>query len=197
MMQYKDNRTDQELVLAYQGGEQKVFQVLLERHQQKVFNYILSMVKDTTVADDIFQDTFVKVVNTLRSGSYHDEGKFIQWVMRIAHNLVIDYARKGQKFRMVYDSNEYSVFDTLNTSEFNMQDKMIKAQIYKDIRYLVKQLPKEQRKLLIMRHYANMSFKEIAERTGVSINTALGRMRYALINIRRMAEEKSMSLSMS
>ena len=197
MMQYKDNRTDQELVLAYQGGEQKVFQVLLERHQQKVFNYILSMVKDTTVADDIFQDTFVKVVNTLRSGSYHDEGKFIQWVMRIAHNLVIDYARKGQKFIMVYDSNEYSVFDTLNTSEFNMQDKMIKAQIYKDIRYLVKQLPKEQRRVLIMRHYANMSFKEIAERTGVSINTALGRMRYALINIRRMAEEKSMSLSMS
>ena len=197
MIQYKDNRTDQELVLAYQGGEQKVFQVLLERHQQKVFNYILSMVKDTTVADDIFQDTFVKVVNTLRSGSYHDEGKFIQWVMRIAHNLVIDYARKGQKFRMVYDSNEYSVFDTLNNSEFNMQDKMIKAQIYKDIRYLVKQLPKEQRRVLIMRHYANMSFKEIAERTGVSINTALGRMRYALINIRRMAEEKSMSLSMS
>ncbi len=198
MMQYsKDNRTDQELVLAYQNGEQKVFQVLLERHQQKVFNYILSMVKDTTVADDIFQDTFVKVVNTLRSGSYHDEGKFIQWVMRIAHNLVIDYARKGQKFRMVYESSEYSVFDTLNTSEFNMQDKMIKAQIYKDIRYLIKQLPKEQRKVLVMRHYANMSFKEIAEKTGVSINTALGRMRYALINIRRMAEENSMSLSMS
>ncbi len=197
-MQYsKDNRTDQELVLAYQNGEQKVFQVLLERHQQKVFNYILSMVKDTTVADDIFQDTFVKVVNTLRSGSYHDEGKFIQWVMRIAHNLVIDYARKGQKFRMVYESSEYSVFDTLNTSEFNMQDKMIKAQIYKDIRYLIKQLPKEQRKVLVMRHYANMSFKEIAEKTGVSINTALGRMRYALINIRRMAEENSMSLSMS
>ncbi len=197
MIQYKDNRTDQELVLAYQNGEQRVFQVLLERHQQKVFNYILSMVKDTTIADDIFQDTFVKVVNTLRSGSYHDEGKFIQWVMRIAHNLVIDHARKGQKFRMVYDTNEFSIFDTLNSSEFNMQDKMIKTQIYKDIRYLIKQLPKEQRRVLVMRHYANMSFKEIAEKTGVSINTALGRMRYALINIRRMAEEKSMSLSMS
>lgn len=197
MIKHIDNRTDQELVLAYQNGEQKVFQILLERHQQRVFNYILSLVKDPAVADDIFQDTFIKVVNTLRSGAYHDEGKFIKWVMRIAHNLVIDNARKGQKYRMVYDNDEYSVFDTLNTSEFNVQDKMIKAQIYKDIKYLIKQLPKEQRRVLIMRHYADMSFKEIAERTGVSINTALGRMRYALINMRRMAEEKSMSLTMN
>ncbi|MBR1769873.1 MAG: sigma-70 family RNA polymerase sigma factor [Bacteroidales bacterium] len=197
VQQYIDTRSDQELVEAYQNGEQKVFQTLLERHKQKVFNYILSFVKDTSLADDIFQDTFIKVVNTLRSGSYRDEGKFIQWVMRIAHNLIIDYARKGQKFRMVYDNEDYSVFDTINTSEFNMEDKMIKSQIYQDVRYLIKQLPKEQRKVLVMRHYANMSFKEIAEKTGVSINTALGRMRYALINIRRMAEERSLSLTMN
>lgn len=191
-----DNRTDNELVQAYQNGEQEVFKTLLERHKQKVYNYILSLIKDSALADDIFQDTFIKVINTLRSGTYHDEGKFIQWVMRIAHNLVIDYVRKNQKFHMVYSNDDYNVFDILGGSDISMEDRMIKKQIYKDIRFLIKQLPKEQRRVLIMRHYADMSFKEIAEKTGVSINTALGRMRYALINMRRLAEENSMSLSM-
>lgn len=191
-----DSRTDYELVMAYQNGEQQVFKTLLERHQQKVYNYIISLVKDKALADDIFQDTFIKVINTLRSGTYHDEGKFIQWVMRIAHNLVIDYIRKNQKFRMVYSNDEYNVFDVMNHPDLTKEDEMIKDQIYKNIRFLIRQLPKEQRRVLIMRHYADMSFKEIAEKTGVSINTALGRMRYALINMRRLAEENSISLSM-
>lgn len=195
-MNIMEERTDFELVCAYQNGEQYVFKTLLERHKQKVYNYILSLVKDKVLADDIFQDTFVKVINTLRSGTYHDEGKFIQWVMRIAHNLVIDYVRKNQKMHMVYSGDDYNIFDILDTADSSTEDKVIKKQIYKDIHYLIKQLPKEQRRVLIMRHYADMSFKEIAQKTGVSINTALGRMRYALINMRRMAEENSMSLSM-
>lgn len=195
-MNATDNRTDYELVMAYQNGEQEVFKTLLDRHQQKVYNYIMSLVKDKSLADDIFQETFIKVINTLRSGTYRDEGKFIQWVMRIAHNIVIDYVRKNQKFRMVYSTDEYNVFDSMNHPDLTKEDEMIKQQIYKNIRFLIKQLPKEQRRVLIMRHYADMSFKEIAEKTGVSINTALGRMRYALINMRRLAEEHSLSLSM-
>ncbi|MCH3924817.1 MAG: sigma-70 family RNA polymerase sigma factor [Bacteroidales bacterium] len=191
-----DERSDFELVKAYQNGEKEVFQTLLQRHKQKVFNYILSYVKDKALAEDIFQDTFIKVVNTLRSGTYHDEGKFIQWVMRIAHNLVIDDFRKNQKVHFVYSNDDYNVFDSIDNLDISTEDKIIKKQIYKDIHFLIKQLPEEQRKVLVMRHYADMSFKEIADKTGVSINTALGRMRYALINIRRLAEENSMSLSM-
>ncbi|MCQ2326448.1 MAG: sigma-70 family RNA polymerase sigma factor [Bacteroidales bacterium] len=192
-----DERTDFELVQAYQDGEQQVFQILLERHKQRVFNYILSLVKDKALADDIFQDTFIKVVNTLRSGTYHDEGKFIQWVMRIAHNLVIDYVRKNQKVHLMHACEDYDIFDVLDSPERNKEDELIRQQIYKDIRFLIKQLPKEQRRVLVMRHYADMSFKEIADKTGVSINTALGRMRYALINMRRIAEENSISLTLS
>lgn len=196
-MVHTDNRTDHELVSAYQNGEQQVFRILLNRYQQKLYTYILSLVKDPALADDIFQDTFIKVINTLRSGAYHDEGKFGQWVMRIAHNLVIDHVRKAQKMHMMYDNEEYSVFDTINSCEKNMEDMMIVSQVYSDVRALIKKLPKEQRRVLVMRHYANMSFKEIAEKTGVSINTALGRMRYALINIRRLAEDDSISLTTS
>lgn len=189
-----DNRTDYELVRAYQNGEQQVFQILLNRHKQKVYNYIYSLVKDKNLAEDFFQDTFIKVINNLKSNSYHDEGKFVQWVMRIAHNLVLDNVRKNQKMHMLHSNEEYDIFDILNSTEKNKEDIMIRDQVYKDIRFIIKQLPKEQRRVLIMRHYANMSFKEIADQTGVSINTALGRMRYALINMRKIAEENSISL---
>lgn len=126
-----DKRTDYELVQAYRSGEQQVFKTLLERHKQKVYNYIFSLVKDKAFADDIFQDTFVKVINTLRGGAYHDEGKFIQWVMRIAHNLVIDHIRKNQKVRMVYSNDDYNVFDVLDSAEQNCEDKMIKKRYTK------------------------------------------------------------------
>ena len=190
-----EKRNDYELVQAYIAGEKEVFDILVHRHQQKLYNYINSVVKDKDAADDIFQDTFIKVVNVLRSGTYREEGKFVQWIMRIAHNLIIDYFRKEQKNKYVRSNDEVNVFDVIGNFEDSQETLMIKKQINKDIRNLVKQLPEEQRRVLIMRHYADMSFKEIAERTGVSINTALGRMRYALLNMRKMAEEKSLILS--
>jgi RNA polymerase sigma-70 factor (ECF subfamily) len=190
-----EKRNDYELVQAYIAGEKDVFDILVHRHQQKLYNYINSVVKDKDASDDIFQDTFIKVVNVLRSGTYREEGKFVQWIMRIAHNLIIDYFRKEQKVKYVRSNDEVNVFDVIGNFEDSQETLMIKKQINKDIRNLVKQLPEEQRRVLIMRHYADMSFKEIAERTGVSINTALGRMRYALLNMRKMAEEKSLILS--
>jgi RNA polymerase sigma-70 factor (ECF subfamily) len=153
-------------------------------------------VKDRDASDDIFQETFIKVINVLRSGTYREEGKFVQWIMRIAHNLTIDYFRKEQKMKYVRSNDEVNVFDVIGNFEDSIETVIIKKQINKDIRSLIKQLPEEQRRVLIMRHYADMSFKEIAEKTGVSINTALGRMRYALLNMRRLAEEKSLVLTM-
>jgi RNA polymerase sigma-70 factor (ECF subfamily) len=189
-------RSDYELVQAYINGEREVFDTLVARHQQKLYNYIYSVVKDRDASDDIFQETFIKVINVLRSGTYREEGKFVQWIMRIAHNLTIDYFRKEQKMKYVRSNDEVNVFDVIGNFEDSIETVIIKKQINKDIRSLIKQLPEEQRRVLIMRHYADMSFKEIAEKTGVSINTALGRMRYALLNMRRLAEEKSLVLTM-
>lgn len=196
LMKRIENRSDNELVQAYINGEKEVFDTLVARHQQKLYNYIYSVVKDRDASDDIFQDTFIKVVNVLRSGTYREEGKFVQWIMRIAHNLIIDYFRKEQKIKCVRSNDEVNVFDVIGNFEDSIETTIIKKQISRDIRRLIKQLPEEQRRVLIMRHYADMSFKEIAEKTGVSINTALGRMRYALLNMRKMAEEKSMILTM-
>jgi RNA polymerase sigma-70 factor (ECF subfamily) len=191
-----ESRSDYELVQAYINGEREVFDTLVARHQQKLYNYIYSVVKDRDASDDIFQETFIKVINVLRSGTYREEGKFVQWIMRIAHNLTIDYFRKEQKMKYVRSNDEVNVFDVIGNFEDSIETVIIKKQINKDIRSLIKQLPEEQRRVLIMRHYADMSFKEIAEKTGVSINTALGRMRYALLNMRRLAEEKSLVLTM-
>lgn len=191
-----ESRSDYELVQAYINGEREVFDTLVARHQQKLYNYIYSVVKDRDASGDIFQETFIKVINVLRSGTYREEGKFVQWIMRIAHNLTIDYFRKEQKMKYVRSNDEVNVFDVIGNFEDSIETVIIKKQINKDIRSLIKQLPEEQRRVLIMRHYADMSFKEIAEKTGVSINTALGRMRYALLNMRRLAEEKSLVLTM-
>ena len=191
-----DKTSDNELVAAYMNGDKQAFEILLSRYKNKVYNYILSLVKDKALADDIFQDTHIKIVNTLRSGTYRDEGKYIQWVMRIAHNLVIDHFRKSQRFPTVRTDENFDIFDIIGNSEESIENKIIKAQINSDVKKLIRQLPDEQRRVLVMRHYANMSFKDIADKTGVSINTALGRMRYALINLRRMADEKTMILHM-
>jgi RNA polymerase sigma-70 factor (ECF subfamily) len=154
------------------------------------------VVKDKQLADDIFQDTFIKVINTIQAGSYKEEGKFIQWVMRIAHNLIIDHFRKSKRLPVIdNDNSEYDIFDTIQFRDASVEDKMILEQIHKDVRELIEHLPKEQKEVLYMRHYSDMSFKDIADHTDVSINTALGRMRYALINLRKLIDEKKVVLT--
>ncbi len=186
---------DQELIRQFIEGNHDSLEKLIKKHQRKIFSYILIIVKNKHLAEDIFQDTFIKVINTLRSGAYNEEGKFLPWVMRIAHNLVIDYFRKSKRMPVHENSEEYDIFETLNMFENTVEDKMVVNQIHSDIKKLIEYLPEEQKKVLVMRHYRNMSFKDIAEQTDVSINTALGRMRYALINLRKVIEEKDIILT--
>lgn len=187
--------SDQVLIRQFINGDHNSLEILVKRHQRKVFSYILLIVKDKHLAEDIFQDTFIKVINTLRAGAYNEEGKFLPWVMRIAHNLVIDYFRKSKRMPYVENSEEYDLFETLRVYEETVEDKMIIAQIHRDVRKLIEYLPEEQKEVLKMRHYKDMSFKDIADQTNVSINTALGRMRYALINLRKMVNEKEIILT--
>lgn len=183
--------SDNELVSLYVNGDESALKTLIQRHEKKVFSYILLSVKNRELAEDIFQDTFIKVINTLRSGNYHEEGKFIQWVMRIANNLKIDYFRKMQRMPVFENNGEFDIFDVIYGSDPSVEQKMITEQIYAEITSLVKLLPEEQREVLEMRIYQDISFKDIAEMTNVSINTALGRMRYALINLRKIIKEKN------
>ena len=188
--------SDKELISRYLAGEESALEKLVRRHKNRVFAYILMIVKDKQLADDIFQDTFIKVINTMRAGSYKEEGKFVQWVMRIAHNLIIDYFRKSKRIPVIdNNSDDFDIFDTIKFQDASIEDKLIKEQIHEDLRNLIEFLPAEQKEVLYMRHYFEMSFKDIAEQTEVSINTALGRMRYALINLRKLIEEKEIILS--
>ena len=187
--------SDSDLIRLYLDGDESALKALILRHEQKIFTYILSSVKSRELAEDLFQDTFIKVINTLRAGAYKDEGKFAQWVMRIANNLKIDYFRKAQRLPAYESNGEFDIFDTLSIEDPSVEQKMIQEQVYSDIQDLVQYLPSEQREVLEMRIYQDISFKEIAELTKVSINTALGRMRYALINLRKMIEEKNVVLS--
>jgi len=186
---------DQALIDSYLSGNHSSLEVLINRHKKRVFTYILMVVKDTHLSEDIFQDTFVKVVNTLRTGTYKEEGKFLQWVMRIAHNLIIDHFRKSKRIPIVENNDDYDIFDSIRILDGSIEDKMVHDQIHSDVRSLIEYLPAEQKEVLIMRHYYDMSFKDIAESTNVSINTALGRMRYALINLRKLIEEKELILT--
>lgn len=188
--------TDYELILGYQNGDYACFEALLTRYQSKVFSYIYSVVKDKEVANDLFQDTFFKVVVTLNSGVYKDENKFIHWVMRIAHNLIVDYFRRNNKMPMVHNRPDFNIIDNLHLEDENAERVIIKKQTNQNIRKLVKMLPPEQRRVVILRHYGKYDFKDIAAQTGVSINTALGRMRYAIINLRRLAKENDMILEL-
>lgn len=188
--------SDKELISQYLEGNQASLEHLINRHQNRVFAYILMVVKDKQLADDIFQDTFIKVINTIRSGAYKEEGKFIQWVMRIAHNLIIDYFRKSKRIPVIdNDNSDFDIFDTIRFTDPSIEDQMITDQIHDDVRKLIELLPPEQKEVLFMRHYSEMSFKDIAEQTNVSINTALGRMRYALINLRKLIKEKNVILT--
>ncbi len=191
----QNHLSDQQLIRQYLDGNQSALGKIIQKHQNKVFGYILMMVKDKDLAEDIFQDTFIKVVKKLQSGSYQEEGKFLQWVMRIAHNLVIDHFRQARRVSMARGTDEYDIFDTIDMMEGSVEDQIITKQIHDDVRKLIQHLPEEQKRVLIMRHYGDMSFKEIAEKTNVSINTALGRMRYALINLRKLIDEKKLVLT--
>jgi len=188
--------TDEQLVKAYAEGNNVAFDVLLNRHEIKIFNYILRIVKNEDVANDIFQDTFVKAITTIRQGKYVENGKFQAWISRIAHNLVIDYFRqeKAENHQSV-DVDDANILNKKEFSEDTIEDLLISEQIREDVRMLIQHLPELQREVLNMRYYLNMSFKEIAEVTNVSINTALGRMRYAIINLRRLAAEKDIVLT--
>ena len=195
-MQDLKKLTDDCLVKAFANGDNQAFDVLLDRHTQRVYNYILHLVKDPDQANDIFQETFVKVITTLKQGRYTADGKFVSWVMRIAHNVVIDGFRQEKSEAIV--STDEADYDMLNRRELcdgTIEDVMVDSAIRDDIRHLIRALPKEQRQVLVMRYYGNMTFKDIAERTGVSINTALGRMRYAIMNLRRIAAEKHITLT--
>jgi RNA polymerase sigma-70 factor (ECF subfamily) len=189
--------SDQQLISLYLSGDEAAFETLLNRHQQQVYSKIFFIVRDSDLANDLFQDTFIKVVNTLKSGKYNEEGKFLPWVMRIAHNLSIDHFRRGKKMRMLRATEEFDVFDTMCSDEPHMEDRMIQEQIHQDVRDLLETLPEEQRMVVKMRIERDMSFQEIADETGVSINTALGRMRYALINLRKAMDESGVQLTLN
>lgn len=188
--------TDNELILGYNNGDYSCFEVLFSRYQTKVYGYIFSVVKDKDVADDIFQDTFYKVIVTINSGFYKDENKFIHWVMRIAHNLIVDYFRHNSKMPLVPNRPDCDVVETLKLQDDNVERAIMKKQTNQNIRKLVKMLPPEQRRVIILRHYGKCDFKDIAAKTGVSINTALGRMRYAIINLRRLAKENNIYIEL-
>lgn len=185
--------SDQDLVKLYIGGDETVIEELLRRHKSKIFTSIYLLVKDQYLAEDIFQDAFIKVINTLRSGRYNEEGKFLPWVMRIAHNLVIDYFRKEKRTPTITSADGTDVLNLIQIHEESAEERMLREQTHTDLRKMIQYLPDEQKEVLIMRHYADLSFKEIAELTDVSINTALGRMRYALSNLRKMMNVKELS----
>jgi RNA polymerase sigma factor (sigma-70 family) len=181
---------DQDLITLYQGGNNQAFEELLNRYKDKIFTSIYLFVKDTETAEDLFQEVFIKIVDTLRKDKYNNEGKFVQWAMRIAYNMCVDHFRKSKKINKVSPTESFDIFNVIESKEDNMERSIMKSTMHQQIRNLVDQLPDEQREVIILRHYGDMSFKEIAMMTQVSINTSLGRMRYALINLRKMMTEK-------
>ena len=188
------NLSDQVLVKKYINGDNYSFEVLLNRHKSRVFAFIMSKIKNKYLSEDIFQDTYVKVVNSLQKGKYNEEGKFLPWVMRIAHNLVIDHFRKQKKMHMVRSNNDFDIFDVIKDNNINVDDRLIRDQIFSDLRGLINLLPNDQKEVLMMRYFEEMSFKKIAEHFDISINTALGRMRYALINLRVLKKKRHVDL---
>lgn len=195
MKKIQANTTDAVYVRNYIQGDEKALSKLIDRHQQRIYSFIYSKVFDKDVADDIFQDTFIKVIRTLKRGKYNEEGKFLPWVMRIAHNLVIDFFRKSNRMPKFENKGDFNIFSVLQDNCLDAEKQMVKTQIECDVRNLIKELPEDQREVLVMRIYKEMSFKEISENTGVSINTALGRMRYALINLRKVIEKHQIILT--
>ncbi|MGB5941956.1 MAG: sigma-70 family RNA polymerase sigma factor [Leeuwenhoekiella sp.] len=187
--------TDAALVKNYLQGNENSLSILIARHQQRIYSFIYSKVYDRDVTEDVFQDTFIKVIRTLKRGGYNEEGKFLPWVMRIAHNLVIDHFRKNKRMPKFDNTGDFNIFSVLSDSDLNAEKQIIKNQVESDVRRLIEELPNDQKEVLVMRMYKEMSFKEIADKTDVSINTALGRMRYALINLRKVIEKHNIILT--
>lgn len=187
-------KTDRELIQIYIGGNEGGIKTLIERHKDRVYTSILLLVKDTYLAEDLFQDTFIKVIKTLRSGRYNEEGKFLPWVVRIAHNLVIDHYRKEKRKPIITSQDGFDIFEVLKFYDESIEDRILREQTHQELRNMIQRLPDEQKEVLIMRHYGEMSFRDIADITEVSINTALGRMRYALNNLRKMLQSKELML---
>lgn len=183
---------DQDLISLYLDGKADAFEVLLNRHKEKIYTSIYLFVKDTELAEDIFQEVFIKIIDTLRKDKYNNEGKFLQWAMRIAYNMCVDHFRRAKRMTKISNSETFDIFSILECKDDHMENTIIKSQIHSKLRTLVDQLPDEQRDVVILRHYADMSFKEISQMTRVSINTSLGRMRYALINLRKLVNEAEM-----
>ena len=183
------------LVNNYINCDESSLETLIIRHKQRIYSFIYSKVYDRDVAEDIFQDTFIKVIRTLKRGAYNEEGKFLPWIMRISHNLVIDYFRKNNRMPKFDNSGEFSIFSVLSDNALNAEKQIIKDQLESDVRRLIEELPEDQKQVLLMRIYNDMSFKEISDKTGVSINTALGRMRYALINMRKIIDKHNIILT--
>ena len=192
----KENIDDRDLVTAYINGDEKAFEALLIRHKDKIYRFINMKVRDGALAQDIFQDAFIKIVNTLKAGNYNEEGKFLPWAMRIAHNLVIDYFRKNNKVKLISESssqrNDFNIFHTIKMEDENVEEEMTRVELESQMVDLIEFLPQSQSDILKMRIFKEMSFKDIADLEDISINTALGRMRYALINLRKMIEENDL-----
>lgn len=188
------NLTDQQLIHLYMDGNAEALSSLVMRYKEKIYTSIYLLVKDKYLAEDIFQDVFIRVIDTLRSGRYTDEGKFLPWAMRIAHNMCVDHFRKVKRSPSIKTSDDRDIFEVLNFSEVGVDQRMMQGQSHERVRKMIDLLPEDQREVIIMRHYADLSFKEIADLTKCSINTALGRMRYGLINLRKMMAEKQIAL---
>ncbi len=187
---------DHELVNQFIAGDESCIEILINRHKNRVYTYILLIVKNQELAEDIFQDTFVKVIKSLQKGKYQEKGIFLSWVIRIAHNLIIDYYRKMKHMKMTSaDDKDVNILNSKKFAQDTIEDEIIQGQIEHDVRKLINELPQDQKEVILLRHYGGLSFKEIADQTGVSINTALGRMRYALINLRKLIEQKNLILT--
>lgn len=183
------------LVKNYVEGNENALATLIKRHESKIYGFIYSKIADRDISNDIFQDTFIKVIKTLKSNSYNEEGKFLPWVMRISHNLIVDHFRKTKKMPMYRETEEFSIFSVMSDDTLTIENKMIFDQVEVDLKKIIEELPEDQKEVLVMRMYQDMSFKEISELTGVSINTALGRMRYALMNLRKIIDKHQIILT--
>lgn len=186
---------DSLLIKRYVSGDEKALEALIDKHNRRLSSFIYSKVRNQSITEDIFQDTFIKVIKTLKKGSYSEEGKFLPWVMRIAHNLIIDHFRKNKRMPMFEGSDDFNIFSVIGDDKLNAEKQLIQDQITADLQHLIEELPDDQKEVLVMRIYQDMSFKEISENTGVSINTALGRMRYALINLRKIIDKNNIVLT--